>query len=497
VEAAKPVPTHVSQRALTTLLAASPERGEPVADAWFRLTRRLDAEDAAALPHALGLLARLLEADPERLRLLVDIAVVHDLFEVADHLLDLTFSLEDPHVLLGLASLASHPGVPSAIARRTADLEHRLPEGLREPFRLRLDPSIPTTSDLSARLRLQRWPGVRPWPGKSDLDAPLVAVAESGLPPDLVFHLLGCLRRHGAIVRRIPASFARRPDPAWLARWVPILSVSGRGVATLRRAGLPVTSAQLVVVDDTVVRTRDAARLLAAVDDHLWRNALPRLLPRPTGGPTRLDSEPLDVDVFTLGAYDRREVAFLSGCSPRTVDTWRRQLAILEPHRVEGFPYWRFNQLVALRTYFFLRARLRRRIPLTIVEQLAEFAGRDRPIDLGVTEYGIVPLADGSPSFELRTGQGVMPEVVRLEETFQAFTIGGGYVPGLLAPSDYTRVHPAVMGGTPTVEGSRLACKTLALLRKDHPVEVLLGSYPSLSPEQLSDALQVGNEILG
>lgn len=475
--------------------------GEPLSDLWRSLESGLEEAEARALGQSIGLVLRLLAGDTRRVQLAVDLAVAIDAYEAADGILELLEVLPDSQIAVGLAALVSHPGVSGEAER--ALREHRAVRAMQGPMRraleIRLDSEAPAESDREHLLRLQRWPGVATDTYLRAPLAPVVAIVEQGLPSRLMWTLVSLLRRHGAAVRRVPSSLVRPPKPGWLGPAVPIIATSSALLTQLRQAGQEVTGSQVVVVDPESATDTHLTEVVKAVDSllrHLGASGLRYADELAIPGS---ESEVLEQGIFRLGSYTAPELAYLAGTSVGSVYRWSHELEALSPAQVEGMNYWGFNHLVALRAYYWLQSNVRRRVPRGVLKGLADFAGRAEPGTVAVTLSGEVLVIEGPDDWHaIESGQKVIPEAVRVDRSFQAFRLGSGatVVPGLLEPSIETRVHPAVLGGTPTLKGRRIPCLSLARLANRHGSHAVRAVYPFLSPSQISDGLSIGRGIL-
>jgi uncharacterized protein (DUF433 family) len=172
---------------------------------------------------------------------------------------------------------------------------------------------------------------------------------------------------------------------------------------------------------------------------------------------------------------------------------------ILRPrHRVSGSFYWAFDQLVGLRTWQYFKAVTgKRNLPPTVIDSLVGFAGAQSPTSVGVTADGQVLHRDGDQWINVASRQVYLEPVRTLDEVFRPFDLGGGAlpVPALLTPSDYSKVHPAFLGGTPRVAGTRIPVRAVAELVRDQDESAAVRAY-GLSPEVARDALALGNRLI-
>lgn len=504
----------LNRAVLHVLGHASLHRGRPISDTWVDLVRDLDDGEARALPESLGLALPLLAGDRERLQLAVDVAVAFDLYEVAPHLVRLLDEGTDPDLVVAAASLAANPATPTEVLQRLRRVAAvaQLPAHRSRAFELRLDPTAPATTDLERLLRSQQWPGFASNGHHSP--APIVGVDVAMEPARWGLQLLTALHQAGATVRRIPRSVGHQVPIGWLGRSTPIVTASSRTIARVREWEQDVTGAQLVLLGPSgdaarsiperlgVVKAPPASRDLFAELLKDIQALLPhgqRLRYAAAGlHPARV-AEPLEEGAATLGAFTAREMAFLAAGRGRDeVYRFGRTVRGLRPRKVDGFAYWRFNQVVALRTYNFFRTLTGRRVPGDVIGTLAEYGGRQQETQVAVTATGrVIEVSNDEEMYDVKSRQSVMGPVVRLDDVFQPFTLGGGRTfPDLLQPGPHSRVHPAILGGTPVVAGTRIACKAVARLERAHGVEAAGHAYPALSDSEVRDAVHVGQQVL-
>lgn len=109
----------------------------------------------------------------------------------------------------------------------------------------------------------------------------------------------------------------------------------------------------------------------------------------------------------------------------------------IKPQRHGRNYYYRFADVVAVRTFVHLKNSSPSRIPVdvNIVPSLAKFAGDDQAVHIGVTSTGNVfkDHGDGMGWIDIVTGQAPLQEdMMNLDNVFRPFRLGGGRVPGLL-----------------------------------------------------------------
>lgn len=490
----------LNRAVLHALAYTSVERGHPISEAWRALLEGLSQPEAEELPRSIGLVLRLLAPDEERLRLVTDMCVTFDLYEVVPYLLELLGIGKDGPVALAAAALAPHPGVPRGTMARVAGAPAAtdLSGARRRAFDLRLDPTAPAESDLDHLLRVQRWPGVDESRYRRAPIAPLVAVGEEGIPAVTRWRLLLALHERGAAVRRIPARWEQTPAVGWLASSTPVIATSSKVLDELRGAGQDVTGGQLVLFDTQVPEERSIRRALEDVSALLAGRGLNTLhrVEEPRVATPSVDV--LHESVFRLGTYTAAEMAYLSGGSSSSVYRWARRLDELQPRDIQSNYYWRFDQLVGLRAYRYLQSYAEGRIPPDVIRDLVRLSGRPEGMEVVVTRSGTITVVESDEQmYDLRSQQGVIPDVVRVTDTFGPFPLGGRRpVPGLLKPSERTTVHPRVLGGTPSIRARRISCRSLVRLADAHGRGAVRTAYPEVDEATLNDGIRVGRDIL-
>jgi uncharacterized protein (DUF433 family) len=206
-------------------------------------------------------------------------------------------------------------------------------------------------------------------------------------------------------------------------------------------------------------------------------------------------------------SYTPEMAAALSGASLRQLSYWRSSRSadgpLLRPefHEPGAHVSYSFQDVVALRTFVYLRAR---KVPLQRVRKavkelrtlgeihhLSAYAlvavGRD--VVWRVSDAEAVALT-GSP------GQQVIADMVDILGEFTSMT-GRDVVP-LFQPKQGVRVDPGIRGGYPVIDGTRVPYDVVAGLVADGvpPAEVAT-FYPSVTPEAASAALDFERYVDG
>ncbi|MDP9865706.1 MULTISPECIES: DUF433 domain-containing protein [Streptosporangium] len=181
-------------------------------------------------------------------------------------------------------------------------------------------------------------------------------------------------------------------------------------------------------------------------------------------------------------AYDPKLAAALSGATLRQLAHWRKagvsRGAVLIPEISSTRPVlYSFRDVVALRTC----VKLRNDASLQKIRQALDTLRDDLKESDHLSSYTLV--ADGSSIYLAAPDQAV--DLVRkkanvviheMVDVLQPFYRGGRHIPPLLQPRAHVAVDPAIRGGVPVIEGTRVPYDEVAALLRD-----------GVSPEQISD----------
>jgi uncharacterized protein (DUF433 family) len=201
-------------------------------------------------------------------------------------------------------------------------------------------------------------------------------------------------------------------------------------------------------------------------------------------------------------SYGPKLAAALSGATLRQLAHWRKAApgrgAVLVPEISTVRPVlYSFRDVVALRTCVKLRndaslQKIRRALD-TLRDELRE---RDH-----LSEYRLV--ADGSSIYLVAPEQVV--DLVRrkanivihqMVDVLRPFYRDGRHIPDLLRPRDHVTVDPAVRGGVPVIEGTRVPYdEVAALLRDGVPAERISDYYPSVTATAARDAADFADYV--
>ena len=514
---------------LRTLLNTDPW-SQSLFTAMSGLVEYLTAEEAKFLPEAIAGILPAIRTDPERLRFAAEIAVRLDLFEVAGAVAGLAEGTGDRQLLLAAATLCGNPAVRSPLRERVAGAVGDDPVG-----RIRLDRrSAPTTAD-ETRLYHQRWPGARTDPAEFAL-APVV-VLDGDFPADAGLRLALCLVEAGATVRRLAPGVE---VPFWFgAQTMLVCRPCARTRVLSSYPEFP--EAQIIVQDEISSDEQGVGSLLRRIDTVLpGRQRL-----RVAALEPQLAVRVWDPAVFTAGAYSIREASFLTGAARPTLYNLLRRgvLTPLCPGRSPAL--LTFRDVVAVRTWTYLKATSGSKISTGVVESLIRFAGDaeavglgfvpeiaprtatdateigdeviDRlaiqqrvsprllgagtsgwaPVQVGATSGGRVLVDRGDGWFDVVSGQRHLDiPPTELDTVFRSFPYGGGTTVDLLHATPNTRLYPTILHGTPYLLGHRISAKALAGLYRHGGYVAIADTYPELENVAVDDTVSIGLQLL-
>ncbi len=443
------------------------------------LVKDLTATQAASLPEAIGQVLPLLRNDPDRMRFAAHLAVHFDFFEAASGLVELALDVGDRELKLAAATLCGNPGADDGVRRRVAEAVADDSLG-----RIRLDHNyVPRTSD-EQFLYLQCWPGARS--DTSDALQMPVVVLGAGFPSDATLHFAVRLDKAGASVRRLAP---KGGVPFWFgAQTVLVCQAPTRSRVLSTYPRFP---ERQILVADMPTNERDTASLLRRVDGLLTGSQ--RLALGPLG--PEVEYAVWAPDVFTAGVYTTKDAAFLSGASVSSLNGLRKT-GFVNPRDAGGL-IWSFRELVAVRTWAYLKSITGRRVSGEVVRELAHFAGDSQAVKLGATSKGRVLVDRGYGWVDVVSNQSVLDiPITDIDDVFNPFNYGGGKTLHLLQASENTKLHPAVLNGTPHFKGHRISAKALAGVDRLGRRDRIEAFFPELAGKSFEDTLTVGLQLL-
>ena len=202
-----------------------------------------------------------------------------------------------------------------------------------------------------------------------------------------------------------------------------------------------------------------------------------------------------DPSVFSAGAYVTKEAAFLAGTTSSSLNYLRKR-GLLTPRTSAGC-YWTFRDVVAVRTWTYLKSISPRRVSSRVVTSLARFAGDSTAAQLGVTSSGNVLVDQGNGWVDVESGELPLEfDIANVDDVFRPFSYGGRETLDLLRASDNTRLDPTVLHGTPHLSGHRISAKALASVNLHGERRVIEAAYPELEGKPFEDTARVGVQLL-
>lgn len=352
------------------------------------------------------------------------------------------------------------------------------------------DTNLPLArNEIEAGLKSARWPGETTEP---DQRMNWVSVDELGRPVASYWTLLGDIYEMSFNIRRIPTEVRRKPAASWMAPNVLVVTWSDHIVSQLQSHGFSFAS-HLLLKAPPLTSVRARRRLL---------RDLAQLAGKPQEGPewllestVTLDA-PMDPSIFHRGAFDSVEMAFLGGGKRSKLDGVAGE--VLVPRRIKHTRerIWTFDQLVAYRIWHYFQPDTSRRSARRLLESLHNKARSAESHLVAVTASGSVLVRRGDDFVDSETGQAVFKDIVSIDKVFRPFELGGGRVPDLLTPSAHTTVHPARLGGTPSLHSHRIPARAVASINEQRGWEAVQETYPGISSHLLEDAAEVGRALL-
>lgn len=453
---------------------------DTVSDALSDLIKQLTDDEAEQLPDVIKGLLPLFRGDLARLRFAGEVLVGFDLFEAADELVRLAIEYQDGDLLYSAAALCGNPGIISA-------LKDRVSQVLKDRYAqiMLYDHIQPTTAE-EKLLYEQHWPGSRASEGEQRL-AP-VAVLDKLLPARQVVELAVHLMQAGAVVRRMGVD---DPLPNWFGSQTIVLCHPTTRSRVLSYQP-KFAERQIIIIDPHLSNASDYAALMRRCEAALAGRSRLRL-------PDVDDNPPLvwDPRVYHMGVYTTYEAVFLTSASRSSFYNLAKR-GFLKPRRAGADGrIWSFSDLVGVRTWQYMKSDSRRYIKADIVPVLAGFAGDEKAVKLGVTSSGKILVDQGDRRWvDPQTGEQPLPmPITDLDDVFKPFWLGGNQAPNLLNISENTRVHPAILGGTPHRKDFRIPALVLAELHRRDGKGGVIAAYPKLKDVPIADTLEIGYRL--
>ncbi|TLF58027.1 DUF433 domain-containing protein [Nocardia cyriacigeorgica] len=201
-------------------------------------------------------------------------------------------------------------------------------------------------------------------------------------------------------------------------------------------------------------------------------------------------------------SYEPKLAAALSGATIRQLEHWRRSAPgrppVLLPEISASRPIlYSFRDVVALRVC----VKLRQEASLQKIRRALNTLRADLDEREHLSAYRLVAdrdtiyLAEPDHAVDLVRGKGnvVIHELVDVLEPFYR---GGRHIPALLSPREHVSVDPAVRGGEPMIEGTRIpSAEVAALMRDGIAPERITDFYPGVSAAAARDAVDFADYV--
>jgi uncharacterized protein (DUF433 family)/DNA-binding transcriptional MerR regulator len=202
-------------------------------------------------------------------------------------------------------------------------------------------------------------------------------------------------------------------------------------------------------------------------------------------------------------SYPTHIAATLSGASVRQLTYWRRpgtdELLTPELGRVAGQWRYSFRDVVALRTFAFIREQVSLQRIRKAVHELRDLGNLDHlsKYRLEVAGESIVWMDPRGEFVDLVEQPGAVRISVVLDEVFGPFTnLQGAEVVDLRRPRAHIEVDPETQGGYPVIRGTRIEFDLVSSLVADGmAVEDVASVYPPVTAAAAADALDFADEV--
>lgn len=198
-------------------------------------------------------------------------------------------------------------------------------------------------------------------------------------------------------------------------------------------------------------------------------------------------------------SYAQTMAAALSGATMGQLGYWRRT-GVLGPEIRDERPIrYSFRDIIALRSFVFLREAVslqKIRVAVTTLRGLGEI---DHLSSYSMVSQGdsiSVQLSDTVVDLVKRPGQQILADFADILSPFQRE--GGETVPDLRHPRPNVSVDPAMRGGHPVILGTRVPFELVSGLVEDGvPPEEIVLYFPKVSAAAALDAVDFAAYVAG
>jgi uncharacterized protein (DUF433 family) len=204
--------------------------------------------------------------------------------------------------------------------------------------------------------------------------------------------------------------------------------------------------------------------------------------------------------------YSTQLAGALSGATESQLRYWRKsrkgEPALLAPEYGSRPASYSYRDVVTLRMF----TRLREEISLQKVRKAVAYVESQLPQGAHISEEQIRALPGGRSAVWISKDGDYVDAVAQpgqsgirvvMEDVFRSFiTSRGQRVPDLVHPAQGLVIDPAVRGGMPVAEGTRITYDRLASLRHDGlTVNEVRELYPWVSAESVEGATEFANRV--
>jgi uncharacterized protein (DUF433 family) len=196
-------------------------------------------------------------------------------------------------------------------------------------------------------------------------------------------------------------------------------------------------------------------------------------------------------------AYSALMTAALSGATTGQLRHWRSTHLIEPEYRTPNRVFYSYRDIVALRTFVYLRETQSLQKIRKAVSGLRSLKKLGHLSQYRLVSYGdTIALVDEAEDVDLIKHPG-QTTLIRFDEVVRAFdTPDGVHVRDLAQPAEHVSVDLAVRGGHPVIAGTRVPFESVATLMADGvPAEDVKLFYPTVTADAARSALDFAEYV--